>query len=145
MLYDLKNILDQQRFQRRSRELCRNEETVELKAKRAKRPSAQWGYLHLILGWYALETRERLGYVKREYFKRLCNPDIFRRVRQDPYLGEVDQMRSTRECTREELSLAIERFRSWSQQVCGIYLPAPREQAFLKSIEVETDRQAERL
>ena len=88
-----------------------------------------------------METGNTIEYVKREYFKRLCNPDIFVKVKQDPYLGEVEEVRSSASCDTRELTLAIERFRTWSAIECGIYLPEANETEFLQRIEVEIDKQ----
>lgn len=140
MLYDLGDILDRERFKRRTNELYRKRGIVELSEKKPKRSLQQNAYLHLLIGWYAVETGNSVEYVKREYFKRLCNPDIFRRIKQDKYLGEVEDLRSTKECDSGEMTTAIERFRNWSSSECGIYLPSPDEQAFLQSIEVEMNR-----
>lgn len=140
MLYDLKNTLDRERFKRRSNDLYAKGVVVELTEKK-KRTPAQNRYLHLILGWYAMETGNDLEYVKQNYFKRLCNPVIFQEYKQDEYTGETEVLKSTRSCNTEELTVSIERFRNWSSQECGIYLPSPDEQEFLQSIEVEMEKQ----
>ena len=145
MLYDLSDILDRERFKRRSNQLYTERVIVELTEKKPKRSIRQNNYLHLILGWYAMETGNTTEYVKREYFKTLCNPDIFVRRKKDPYRGEIDELRSSRECDSAELTKAIERFRNWSASECGIYLPSPDEREFLQRIEVEMCRQREYL
>lgn len=141
MLFDLSNILDRERFKRRSNELYKKGCVVELTEKKTQRTLRQNSYLHLLIGWYSMETGNTIEYVKREYFKRLCNREIFARTKQDEYLGEVEVLRSTKECDTGELTLAIERFRTWSVTECGIYLPSPDEREFLQQIELEMNKQ----
>lgn len=114
---------------------------MELSERRPRTP-AQNRYLHLLLGWFALEYGDTLEFVKEAYFKRLCNAELFCVRRPDRFLGEVERLRSTRDVTTAELTTAIERFRAWSSKECGIYLPAPDEADFLRVIEKETARQA---
>ena len=77
MIYDLNNILDKQRFKRRCNQLYKAGEMVEMTAKKPRRTIPQNSYLHLILGWFAIETGNTLDFVKKEYFKRYLNPNIF--------------------------------------------------------------------
>lgn len=139
MLYDLKNPLDRSRFERRAAALMKAETTAEL-TERKQRSTHQNSYLHLILGYFALETGYTLDYVKREYFKKLVNRDFF--VREiDGALGRVEDIRSSRDLTKEEMSAAIERFRNWSSAEAGIYLPGTEEEEFLKQVEIELNKQ----
>ena len=55
MLYDLKNPLDRERFKRRCNALLKKQCVVELSEK-MKRSSQQNRYLHLLLGYLAMET-----------------------------------------------------------------------------------------
>lgn len=139
MLYNLNTITDRERFKRRSNELYKKGVTVELTEK-TLRSKSQNSYLHLILGWYAMETGNQLDFVKDAYFKKLCNKEIFISVKTDKYLGSVEIVRSSRECTTAEMTTAIERFRNWSASECEIYLPSPDEREFLQSIEVELSK-----
>lgn len=139
MLYDLSRETDKSRLRTRLAGLEVAGAVVELTEKRQRTPS-QNNYLHLLLGWYALETGNTLEYVKGQYFKRLCNPSLFVRRREDRWLGEVEELRSTRELSAEELSLAIDRFRDWSASECGIYLPEAHESEFLREVELEISR-----
>jgi len=141
MLYDLSRETDRSRLRTRVGRLEAAGAVVEVSERRRRTPS-QNNYLHLLLGWYALETGNSLGYVKEQYFKRLCNRELFVREREDRWLGRVETVRSTRELTREELSLAIGRFRDWSSRECGIYLPEAREDGFLREVELEISRNA---
>lgn len=145
MTYDLNNILDKERFKRRVNQLYKAGEVVELTAKKPKRTLPQNAYLHLILGWFALETGNTLHFVKQGYFKRLVNPDIFVQEVEDGYLGRVKVLKSSIDLNTAEMTTAIERFRSWASQEAGIYLPSPDEQAFLQAIEIEMLKQKEYL
>lgn len=141
MLYDLSDDTDMRRFSTRCAALERAGARVEL-SERRPRTLSQNRYLHLLLGWFALEYGDTLEFVKEAYFKRLCNADLFCVRRPDRFLGEVERLRSTRDVTTAELTTAIKRFRAWSSKECGIYLPAPDEADFLRVIEKETARQA---
>lgn len=139
MLYDLSDDTDMRRFRTRCAALERTGARVEL-SERRPRTLSQNKYLHLLLGWFALEYGDTLEFVKETYFKRLCNADLFCVRRPDRFLGEVERLRSTRDVTTAELTTAIERFRNWSSRECGIYLPAPDEQEFLQDIEVRIEQ-----
>jgi hypothetical protein len=41
------------------------------------------------------------------------------------------------------MTTAIERFRNWSSQEAGVYLPSPDEREFLREIEMEIYRNNE--
>lgn len=145
MIYDLNNILDKERFKRRCNALYKQGGIVDLSAKKERRTIPQNAYLHLILGWFAMETGNTLAFVKQEYFKRHINPNLFVIDKIDPYLGHVQALRSSRDLDTAEMTTAIDRFRNWSSQEAGIYLPSPDEQAFLREIEIEMYRQKEYL
>lgn len=139
MLYDLHNELHRSAFKTRCNALYRKGGVVEL-TDRSRRTPAQNRYLHLILGWFAVEYGETVRYVKEEYFKRLVNPDLFVTRRHDKWLGDVTLLRSTRDLTVSELSQAVDRFRDWSSREAGIYLPEANEEEMLRSMEVEVNR-----
>lgn len=139
MLYDLHNELHRTAFKARCNALYSKGGVVEL-TDRNRRTSAQNRYLHLILGWFAVEYGETVQYVKEEYFKRLVNADLFVVRRQDRWMGEVTVLRSTRDLTSSELSQAVDRFRDWSSREAGIYLPEANEDGMLRAIEVEVNR-----
>lgn len=145
MIYDLSNILDQDRFKRRCNALYKEGKVVELSEKKRRRTIPQNAYLHLILGWFAMETGNRLEFVKQEYFKRHINPDLFVIEIEDKHLGKVQVLRSSRDLDTSEMTTAIERFRNWASSEAGIHLPSPDEQAFLQAIEYEMMRQKEYL
>lgn len=141
MLYDLDNILDRERFKRRAEQMLQKREKVELTGK-SKRSSSQNRYLHLLLGYLAIETGNTLEYVKEQYYKRTVNPGLFVRRKEDTLLGrETEETRSSAELSKEEMTLSITRLRDWSSQEAGIYLPSADEQGFLQMIELEMSRQ----
>lgn len=140
MIYDLKNPLHRDQFSRRSNSLLeKGHDVVELKTK-TSRSLKQNAYLHLILGWFAAETGNTREYVKREYFKRLVNSEIFVAYVDDRWLGRNEVIKSSAEVTKEEMITAIERFRNWSSQEAGIYLPSADEQNYLEQLEIELGR-----
>lgn len=145
MIYNLDSILDKERFKRRCNALYKRGGLVELSERKGTRTLSQNAYLHLILGWFAVETGNRIDFVKEQYFKRLVNAAIFCEKREDRYLGEVEVLRSSKDLDTGEMTTAIERFRNWSSSEAGIYLPAANEQGFLNEIEVELRRQQEHL
>lgn len=137
MLYDLSRLTDKSRLHSRLQRLEEAGAVVELAEKRT-RTCSQNNYLHLILGYYAGETGNTIDYVKENYFKRLCNRDVFVEVRTDRWLGDIEVLKSSRSLSTEEMSAAIDRFRNWSSSECGIYLPEAHESEFLREIEMET-------
>lgn len=145
MIYDLNNILDKERFKRRCNALYKQGNIVELSAKKERRTIPQNAYLHLLLGWFAIETGNTLDFIKTYYFKQHINPDLFIVEKDDEHLGKVQVLRSSRDLTTAEMTTAIDRFRNWSSSEAGIYLPSPDEQAFLQAIEIEMMRQKEYL
>ena len=140
MLYDLNNVLDRERFKRKAAIMLEKRGIVELKSKQS-RSSAQNRYLHLLIGFLAIETGNTLDYVKENFYKRAANPALFLRTKDDPIIGQTTWTRSSTVLTKEEMTLSIERFRNWSSQEAGIYLPSADEQSFLQMIELEMSRQ----
>jgi hypothetical protein len=139
MLYDLKNPLDRERFKRRCNALFKKQGIVELSEKTIRSNQSN-RYLHLILGYLAMETGNTHEYVKEVFYKRTANKDIFVRIKDDELLGQTEYLRSSASLSQEEFSTSIDRLRDWSSQVAGIYLPSPNEEQFLASIEVEMSR-----
>lgn len=138
MLFDLRKEIDRQRFAARAKEMLRREAVVELTEKR-QRTLSQNAYLHLIIGVVAMETGTALDYAKEVYFKRLCNRDLFIVAKTDRLAGEVEVLRSSADLTKEEMSLAIDRFKRWAAEN-GMYLPEPGDEALLREIEIEMGR-----
>ncbi len=140
MVYNLSNPLDVQNAKARLGFLIGRGCMVELSEKKLKRSLSQNSYLHLLLGYFASQTGNTLEWVKQQYYKKLCNPDIFIGERADPYLGRVRYVRSSADLRTDEMNLSIERFRNWSAQEAGIYLPEATSQAELAALQVEVER-----
>jgi hypothetical protein len=138
MKYDLTLPLDRERFAAKANALLQKGAFVELVDK-SGRTRAQNSYGHLLIGVVAMETGVTLDYCKEYYFKRLVNPDIFIRRVADPLMGEVDTIRSTKELSVKETSLAIDRFKRWCYEQ-GFCIPSVDDDAILKDIEREMGR-----
>lgn len=145
MIYNGKKKEDRESAKKRLDELCNREARFEIVEKKKKRTLKQNSYLHLILGFFAIETGNTLEFVKKQYFKRLCNPRIFIISKDDPYLGNIQVLKSSRDIDTGEMTTTIQRFRNWSSAEAGIYLPEPNEQEFLDYIENELERHKEYL
>lgn len=116
---------------------------VEIVKKSPLRSLSQNSYLHLALGWFGCEYGLSIEEVKVDFFKRLCNKDIFERERVNKKGQVVKYLRSSAELTTAEFSLATERFRNWSAAEAGIYIPAPNETQFLEFVQREIERNKE--
>lgn len=141
-VYDLNTGIDRERFKRRVNALYERRAVVECSEHKPKRTSPQNRYLHVILGEFAMQTGNTLEYVKTEYFKRLCNPELFVTRRYDELAKrEIEQLRSSRDLDTSEMTTAIDRFRNWSAAEAGIYLPAPEDKDWIDFIEREMQHQ----
>ena len=144
MLYDLSNDLSRKQFAARVKHLwAKGSGIVELTDK-SRRSLSQNNYLHSILGVLALETGNSLEVVKREIYKKKVNPDLFIRTKHDPLLGEIEEVRSSRDLTKEEMSLSLDRYKKFCSDN-GIFLPEPGDEELLRQIEYEMGRAAKYL
>lgn len=140
MVYNLSNQLDVQNAKTRLELLIRRGCIVELTEKKQKRSLSQNAYLHLLLGYFASQTGNTLEWVKQQYYKKLCNPDVFIGERNDRFLGHTRYIRSSADLTTDEMTLTIERFRNWSASEAGIYLPEATNEAEIQALQVEVER-----
>lgn len=141
MLYNLSNPLDANNARTRLEMLTKKGVIVEMTEKKQKRSLSQNSYLHLILGYFASQTGNTLEWVKQQYYKRLCNPDIYIAERYDSILEKtVKYVRSSASLTTDEMSLSIDRFRNWSSAEAGIYLPDAMSHAELAALQVDVER-----
>lgn len=140
MIYNLSNPLDVQNAKTRLELLIKRGCIVELTEKKQKRSLNQNAYLHLLLGYFASQTGNTLEWVKQQYYKKLCNPDIFIGEREDLFLGRVKYVRSSADLRTDEMNLSIERFRNWSAAEAGIYLPEATSEAEIAALQVEVER-----
>lgn len=140
MIYNLSNPLDVQNARTRLEALIKRACIVEVTEKKQKRTLNQNAYLHLLLGYFASQTGNTLEWVKQQYYKKLCNPDIFIGEREDLFLGRVKYVRSSADLRTDEMNLSIDRFRNWSAAEAGIYLPDPTNEAELAALQIEVER-----
>lgn len=140
MVYNLSSPLDVQNAKTRLELLIKRGCIVELTEKKQKRTLNQNAYLHLLLGYFASQTGNTLEWVKQQYYKKLCNPDLFIGEREDLYLGRVKYVRSSADLRTDEMNLSIERFRNWSAAEAGIYLPEATSEAEIAALQVEAER-----
>lgn len=138
MQYDLTSDFQRKAFLSKADMLLERGAVVELTEK-TFRSKNQNNYLHLLIGVVAMETGNTLADVKEWYFKRLCNRDLFITTRADKYAGQVEVVRSSADLTKEEMSIAIDRFKRWGSQN-GIYMPNPGDESLLREIAIEMGR-----
>jgi len=99
------------------------EELFEI-TRKGRRTLNQNAYLHLLLQYLASRLTLRMEYVKREYYKKIVNPDIFKYKMYDQIKHTVvEDLRSSKDLTREEMTLSIDRLKIWSAEVPEIVLP----------------------
>lgn len=140
MIYNLSSQLDVLNARTRLEFLIKRGCIVELTEKKQKRTINQNAYLHLLLGYFASQTGNTLEWVKQQYYKKLCNPDLFIGERDDKFIGRVRYVRSSADLRTDEMNLSIERFRNWSASEAGIYLPEATSEAEIAALQVEVER-----
>ena len=141
MIYNLKNELDAKNARARLELLEKRGSVIELTEKKPRRTISQNSYLHLILSYFAVQTGNTLEWVKQQYYKKYCNPDIFVCEKEDMLMGRrIKYIRSSSELSTDERSLSISRFRNWSASEAGIYLPEATNEAEMLALQVEVDR-----
>ena len=142
-LFNLSNPLDKANFMLRAKKLAESGKIVELTEKKPKRSLPQNRYLHVILAYFGTQTGNTLEWVKQQYYKKLVNPDLFIREKEDKYLGKIKVLRSSADLDTAEMSLSIERFRNWAAQEAGIYIPSADEAILIQQMEIEIERNKE--
>lgn len=140
MQYDGSNPLQAQQARTKLEKMIKEQKVFELTEKKPKRSLSQNKYLHVILSYFGCQIGETMEYVKRNYYKILCNKDTFVREREDKFLGRIKYMRSSAELDRAEMSMTIERFRNFASAQCGIYIPSPEEERLIQLMEIEVER-----
>lgn len=143
MVYDTSNPLDNANFLLRAKKLAESGKIVELTEKKPRRSLPQNKYLHVILAYFGTQTGNTLEWVKQQYYKKLVNPDLFIREKEDKYLGKIKVLRSSADLDTSEFSLSIERFRNWAAQEAGIYIPSADEAMLIQQMEIEIERNKE--
>ena len=143
MVYDTSNSLDKANFLLRAKKLAESGKIIELTEKKPRRSLPQNKYLHVLLAYFGTQTGNTLDWVKQQYYKKLVNPDLFIREKEDKYLGKIKVLRSSADLDTSEFSLSIERFRNWASQEAGIYLPSADEYIIIQQMEIEIERNKE--
>ena len=142
-LYDTSNPLDKANFMLRAKKLPDGGKIIELTEKKPKRSLPANRYLHVILAYFGTQTGNTLEWVKQQYYKKLVNPDLFIREKEDKFLGRISVLRSSADLDSSEFSLSIERFRNWSAQEAGIYIPSADEAILIQQMEIEISKNSE--
>lgn len=142
-LFNLSNPLDKANFLLRAKKLAESGKIVELAEKKPRRSLPQNKYLHVILAYFGTQTGNTTEWVKQQYYKKLVNPDLFIREKEDKYLGRIKVLRSSADLDTAEMSLSIERFRNWAAQEAGIYIPSADEAILIQQMEIEIERNKE--
>jgi hypothetical protein len=138
MIYNPEKPIDIQNAITKIKYFIDKKAVFELKRKQVPKTYPQIKYVHLILGWFALEYGETVEYVKLEYFKKLVNPAIFKYEFINRKTGEIrDEYKSLANISKEEMTLSINRFRDYSSKEAGIYLPQPSDLSILQEIEIQ--------
>ena len=143
MIYNTSNPLDKANFMLRAKKLAESGKVIELTEKKPRRSLPQNKYLHVILAYFGTQTGNTLEWVKQQYYKKLVNPDLFIREKEDKYLGRIKVLRSSADLDTPEMSLSIDRFRNWSAQEVGVYIPAADEAILIQQMEIEIERSKE--
>ena len=143
MIYNTSNPLDKANFLLRAKKLAESGKVIELTEKKPRRSLPQNKYLHVLLAYFGTQTGNTLEWVKQQYYKKLVNPDLFSREKEDKYLGKIKVLRSSADLDTSEFSLSIERFRNWASQEAGIYLPSADEYIIIQQMEIEIERNKE--
>lgn len=140
MIYNPSNPIDIERALTKIQYFIDKNQVFELKRKQVAKTYPQIKYVHLILGWFAIEYGEQLEYIKLEYFKKLVNPEVFQYEFVNRKTGEIRiEYRSLANITKDEMTLAINRFRDYSSKEAGIYLPEPNDLVFMQQIEISVN------
>ena len=139
MLYDLSNSYQAAEFRDKVKQVLEQGWVVELKRKFPKRTLPQNNLLHLWLGYFASEYGCSLDEAKVEYYKKLCNKDIFEVEVTNKRGQTVKVLRSSADLTTEEMSKSMDRFRNWAM-MGGIPLPQPEDKEFILHCQREIER-----
>lgn len=143
MVYDTSNSLDKANFLLRAKKLAESGKIIELTEKKPRRSLPQNKYLHVLLAYFGTQTGNTLEWIKQQYYKKLVNPDLFIREKEDKYLGRIKVLRSSADLDTAEMSLSIERFINWAAQEAGIYIPSADEAILIQQMEIEIERNKE--
>lgn len=144
MLLDTNKPHEAKKLQTRVEYLIGKGAKVDITEKRAPRSVRQNAYQHALFSIFAMEFGYSNKEVKQNIFKKDVNEELFRIVFTNKQTGEVsDDWRSTEDLDTKETTLAIERFRTYSEHH-GLYLLTSDEyieQKFYIDQEIEKNKQ----
>lgn len=140
MIFNLNNNYEHQKFKDYVNKLFVQKAIIEVKKKPLNRSLSQNNYLHLILSYFASQYGCSSNEAKVDFYKRLCNKELFQRKTINKLGNEVSFLRSSSQLTTLEMTTSIERFRNWSSGEAGIYLPAPNEHQMILYVQQEIER-----
>ena len=126
MIYNTSNPLDKANFLLRAKKLAESGKVIELTEKKPRRSLPQNKYLHVILAYFGAQTGNTLEWVKHQYYKKLVNPDLFIREKEDKYLGRIKVLRSSADLDTSEFSLSIEGSEIGHRKKLVYYIPFGR-------------------
>lgn len=112
----------------------------ELTEKKPQRSIQANKYLHVCLAYFGCQIGETMEYVKRNYYKILCNKETFVREREDQFLGKIKYLRSSADLDSAEMSLTIERFRDFASSEAGVYIPSADEERLIQLMEIDIEQ-----
>jgi len=143
MIFDLNNEYQIPKFKEYVKKLLADKAVIEIKKKLPNRSLSQNSYLHLLLGYFGSEYGCNIDEIKIEFYKKICNRDLFERKKINKKGKEITYLRSSAELTTGEMALSIDRFRNYASSEAGIYLPSPNEREFLIHIQQEIENNKE--
>lgn len=132
MLFNLDTQIDRERATRRFTDLMEQRTVMELK-KKVRRSTSQNSYIHLLIGYFSMETGYTLVEAKKIY--KDCSPQIYVYEKKGK-----EFIRSSASLTSTEMATSTDRFMDYSSREAGITLPTPSDLAFLSEIEIELSR-----
>ena len=141
MIFDSTNKTDLIKAKQRFDYLVSKGKIFTLSEKRKRRSISQNSYLHLILSYFAHEYGETLDYVKRYFFKNLCNKELFITEHINKKTGEIRKdWRSSADLNTKEMTTAIDNFIMYANKEAGIFLPSPNDLANISLLEIEMSK-----
>ena len=132
MLLDLNKEIDRSKFKDRSIKLLEKRCIVDLTEKTG-RTIQQNKYLHVILSYFGSEVGYTLAESKTLY--KTLNKDIFHYEK-----NKIKFVKSSADISKDDLAKTIDRFRMWSNDNAGLYLPEANEKEFLTQVQVQTSQ-----
>jgi len=130
MIYDLSQKVNIDRALMQFESLARNKKIINIVEVKPRRSYSQNRYLHLMLGFFAMETGYTIEEAKQIY-KRL-NGEIYRYKK-----GKEFFLKSSADLDTKEMAQSVDKFRDYCVQEAGFYIPEPNEKEKLQALEYE--------